>query len=161
VESKSALVNIPDNVGWPLFLIGTIMQNYTSWKTEHHHILFALGFTTILIRWIGRRRQSEWQSRSPNLTPCNLFVWSWTKNDLSRSKSRTTDEPEQQIWDNLSLFHLTFQGKALSLCLPGCRNVCKMMGPILRYELKWYTNIPFLLGQNNHLILSTYFTNIL
>jgi len=45
-------------------------------------------------RWLGRRGPHEWPARSPDLTPCEFFLWGWAKEELYRAKPRTMEQLE-------------------------------------------------------------------
>jgi hypothetical protein len=40
-------------------------------------------------RWSGRRGPHEWPARSPDLTPCDFFLWGWAKEEVYRTKPTT------------------------------------------------------------------------
>jgi len=42
-------------------------------------------------RWLGRRGH-QWPARSPDLTPCDFFLWSWAKEEVYRAKPRTMEQ---------------------------------------------------------------------
>lgn len=48
-------------------------------------------------RWIGRRGSVEWPPRSPDLTPCDFFLWGHLKNNIYRNRPNTLAELEQRI----------------------------------------------------------------
>jgi len=63
---------------------------------------FALGVRAWLDqkfpeRWLERRGPHEWPARSPDLTPCDFFLWGWAKEDVYRSKPRTMGQLEDRI----------------------------------------------------------------
>jgi hypothetical protein len=62
--------------------------------------------------------------------PQDFFLWTWAKNKYYRSKSGTQDKWNKNHVDML-LFLFTSQANVMSLCLPGCRTVHKMLGPLL------------------------------
>ena len=43
-------------------------------------------------RWIGRRGPVEWPARSPDLTPCDFFLWGYLKNKVYSEKNITSIE---------------------------------------------------------------------
>ena len=43
-------------------------------------------------RWIGRRGSYDWPARSPDLTPCDFFLWGWAKEEVYRIKPSNLDE---------------------------------------------------------------------
>ena len=51
---------------------------------------------------MGRRGPYEWPARSPNLTPCDFFLWSWLKEQVYSTKRTTLDELEGQIREVMS-----------------------------------------------------------
>jgi len=48
-------------------------------------------------RWLGRRGPHEWPARSPDLTPCDFFLWGWAKEKVYRVKPRTLEKLEDRI----------------------------------------------------------------
>ncbi len=41
-------------------------------------------------RWIGRRGPIEWPTRSPDLSPCDFFLWGYLKNIVYQERSFAT-----------------------------------------------------------------------
>jgi len=63
---------------------------------------FALGVRAWLDqkfpgRWLGRRGPHEWPARSPDLTPCDFFLWGWAKEEVYRAKSHTLEQLKGRI----------------------------------------------------------------
>jgi hypothetical protein len=50
-------------------------------------------------RWLGRRGPHVWPARSPDLTPCDFFLWGWAKEEVYRTKPKTLEELEGRIWE--------------------------------------------------------------
>ena len=48
-------------------------------------------------RWIGRRGAIEWPARSPDLTPCDYFLWGFLKNKVYGQKIRNLDILKETI----------------------------------------------------------------
>jgi hypothetical protein len=48
-------------------------------------------------RWLGRRGPHERPARSPDLTPCDFFLWGWPKEEVYRTKPTTLNELEDRI----------------------------------------------------------------
>ena len=48
-------------------------------------------------RWIGRRGPIEWPARSPDLTPCDFFLWGRLKDIVYREKCATLHELRARI----------------------------------------------------------------
>jgi hypothetical protein len=46
---------------------------------------------------LGRRGPHEWPARSPDLTPCDFFLWGWAKEEVYRTKPTTLNELEDHI----------------------------------------------------------------
>jgi hypothetical protein len=46
---------------------------------------------------LGRRGPHERPARSPDLTPCDFFLWGWTKEEVYRTKPTTLNELEDRI----------------------------------------------------------------
>jgi len=53
------------------------------------------------------------------------------------TKQRTLDEMSNKFELLLLLFLLTFSEKFLSLCRPDYSGVCKMIGPVLKFDSKY------------------------
>jgi len=63
---------------------------------------FALGVRDWLYqkfpgRWLGRRGPHGWPAGSPDLTPCDFFLWDWAKEEVYRSKSHTLEQLKDRI----------------------------------------------------------------
>jgi len=63
---------------------------------------FALGVRTWLNqkfpgRWLGRRGPHELPAGSPDLTPCDFFLWGLAKEEVYRAKSHTLEQLEDRI----------------------------------------------------------------
>ena len=43
-------------------------------------------------RWLGRRGPIEWPARSPDLAPCDFFLWGYLKNIVYSEKSVTIEQ---------------------------------------------------------------------
>lgn len=48
-------------------------------------------------RWIGRRGPTEWPPRSPDLTPCDFYLWGRLKNIVYRERPATLDQLRDSI----------------------------------------------------------------
>ena len=48
-------------------------------------------------RWIGRRGAIEWPARSPDLTPCDFFLWGYLKNKVYAQRIRSIDHLKERI----------------------------------------------------------------
>ncbi|CAF1626249.1 unnamed protein product [Rotaria magnacalcarata] len=48
-------------------------------------------------KWIGRRGPTSWPPRSPDLTPCDFFLWGWAKEEVYKTNPKTLTELEAQI----------------------------------------------------------------
>lgn len=48
-------------------------------------------------RWIGRRGPIEWPARSPDLAPCDFFLWGYLKNIVYRETPASIDELRDRI----------------------------------------------------------------
>ena len=56
-------------------------RNVRDWMDTHFHN-----------RWIGRGGPIAWSARSPDLTPCDFFLWGWVKNKVYKTLPENTDE---------------------------------------------------------------------
>ena len=57
--------------------------------------------TTFPERWLGRRGPHKWPARSPDLTPCDFFLWGWAKEEVYKTKPQTIPELKERIFDVL------------------------------------------------------------
>ena len=48
-------------------------------------------------RWLGRRGPHEWPPRSPDLTPCDFYLWGYTKEEVYKTKPRTLEDLEIRV----------------------------------------------------------------
>ena len=48
-------------------------------------------------RWIGRRGPFNWPARSPDLTPCDFFLWGYLKGLVFQTPLTTIMELEERI----------------------------------------------------------------
>ena len=71
-----------------------------------------------LTRWLGRRGPHEWPARSPDLTPCDFFLWGWVKEEVYWAKPRTMEKLEDQIWNVITNVPRDFLQKAVD-SIPG------------------------------------------
>ena len=76
-------------------------MNLFSCTMAHHHTLhwgerawFDQKFPG---RWLGRRGPHEWPARSPDLTPCDFFLWGLAKEEVYRAKYHTLEQLEDRI----------------------------------------------------------------
>jgi len=84
---------------------------------------FALGVHAWLDqkfpgRWLGRRGPHERPTRSPDLTPCDFFLWDWAKEEVYRAKSHTLEQLEDQIWKVITNIPHNFLQKTVD-SIPG------------------------------------------
>jgi hypothetical protein len=50
-------------------------------------------------KWIGRRGAIEWAPRSPDLTPCDFFLWGYLKQKVYMTPVKDLNELKQRITD--------------------------------------------------------------
>ena len=48
-------------------------------------------------RWLGRAGPNEWPARSPDLTPCDFFLWGYVKEEVYKRQAQNIDELEAYI----------------------------------------------------------------
>ena len=53
-------------------------------------------------------------ARSPDLTPCDFFLWGWAKDQVYRREPRTIDDLEDAIHDVISNVPVEFLRKAVT-----------------------------------------------
>lgn len=69
-------------------------------------------------RWMGRRGPYEWPARSPDLTPCDFFLWGWLKDQVYETKPKTLEELEERIQEVMSSIPQEFLVKSVD-AIPG------------------------------------------
>ena len=69
-------------------------------------------------RWMGRRGPHERPARSPNLTPCDFFLWGWLKEQVNSTKRTTLEELEGRIREVMSSIPQEFLVKSVD-AVPG------------------------------------------
>ena len=69
-------------------------------------------------RWIGRRGPHEWPARSPDLTPCDFFLWGWLKEQVYSTKPTTLEELEGRIREVMTSIPQEFLVKSVD-AVPG------------------------------------------
>jgi hypothetical protein len=67
-------------------------------------------------RWIGRRGPFEWPARSPDLTPCDFFLWGYLKDIVFKNPVSTISELQYRIEQACS--QVTSE-----MCRKACRSV--------------------------------------
>ncbi len=65
-------------------------------------------------RWIGRRGPIEWPACSPDLSPCDFFLWGYLKNVVYRERPATI----KQLRDRISRV-------CAEISIEFCENACK------------------------------------
>jgi hypothetical protein len=65
-------------------------------------------------RWIGRRGPIEWPPRSPDLTPCDFFLWGWLKERVYRDQPASVSQLREKI-----------QAACAQLSKDMCSEVCR------------------------------------
>lgn len=68
-------------------------------------------------RWLGRRGPHEWPARSPDLTPCDFFLWGYAKEEVYKSKPQTLDALENKIQEVITSIPIEFLQKSVD-CIP-------------------------------------------
>lgn len=64
-----------------------------------HYAIIVRDFLNVTFpdRWVGRRGPLEWAPRSPDLTPCDFFLWGYIKSKVYATKPRNLAELEEKI----------------------------------------------------------------
>ena len=65
-------------------------------------------------RWLGRRGPHKWPARSPDLTPCDFFLWGWAKEEVYKTKPKTIPELKERIFDVLGNVPCEFLRKTIN-----------------------------------------------
>lgn len=67
-------------------------------------------------RWIGRRGPFDWPARSPDLTPCDFFLWGYLKDIVFRNPPDTIEELQEKIEE-------ACEEVTAEMCRKTCRSV--------------------------------------
>ena len=78
-------------------------------------------------RWIGCRGFIEWPPRSPDLSPCDFFLWSVLKDRVYRRKPRSIKELKNAITTEISAINSNH-------CQTECRSVTDRLRRCLAVE---------------------------
>ena len=64
-----------------------------------HYATKVRGYLNQLFpdRWIGRRGSLKWAARSPDLTPCDFFLWGFLKGKVYSTCPQNLEELKQKI----------------------------------------------------------------
>ena len=119
----------------PLFINGTIMKKCTLCKVKHHHIshfLLMQGLTTIfLVSGMGVKGQHNGLILLHEASFCGVGL-----------KMKYTDQNQENLLhcNNKSEIICCCSSRllkemCLSPCLPGCRSVRKILGPMLKSDI--------------------------
>ena len=64
-------------------------------------------------RWLGRRGPHEWPARSPDLTPCDFFLWGWAKEEVYKTNPKSLEELKDKILEVLGNVPSDFLSKTI------------------------------------------------
>ena len=78
-------------------------------------------------RWIGRRGFIEWPPRSPDLSPCDFFLWGILKDRVYRRNPRSIEELKNAITTEILAIDA-------SLCQMVCHSVTDCLCRCLAVE---------------------------
>ena len=68
--------------------------------------------------WIGRRGPLEWPARSPDLSPCDFFLWGYLKNIVYQERPATIEQLKSRITQACSEI-------PVEMCANACRSVAQ------------------------------------
>lgn len=71
--------------------------------------------------WIGRRGPIEWPARSPDLTPCDFYLWGVLKDRVYGANPRTIEQLKREITDAIG-----------EISNDECRKVCRSVRSRMR-----------------------------
>ena len=94
------------------FILRTVLKEDLNIRPRKPH------YVRELTRWLGRRGPHEWPARSPDLTPCDFFLWGWAKEEVYRAKPRTMEQLEDRIRNIITNVPHNFLQKAVD-SIPG------------------------------------------
>ena len=67
-------------------------------------------------RWLGRRGPIEWYPRSPDLSPCDFFLWGYLKDIVYRERPATIEQLREHITKACTEI-------SIEICTATCRSV--------------------------------------
>lgn len=59
--------------------------------------------------WIGRRGHIHWPANSPDLAPCDIFLWGYLKNRVYNTRAQNIQDLEQRIRDEILILNTDHQ----------------------------------------------------
>ncbi|CAF4233993.1 unnamed protein product [Rotaria sp. Silwood2] len=77
--------------------------------------------------WIGRRGPFDWPARSPDLTPCDFFLWGYLKDIVFKKPPATLMELQQSIEE-------ACEQVTEEMCRKACRSVMQRLRDCLHRE---------------------------
>jgi hypothetical protein len=84
-------------------------------------------------RWLGQHGPQEWPAISPDLTPCDSFLWGWGKNEVYPTKPSTLEELEARIQDVITNVPHNFLQKTVD-SIPGhLRKLVDITGAYIKF----------------------------
>ena len=76
------------------------------WNSEERafavEAYFSSGCSVIATQHAFRNRDLEWLARSPNLTPCDFFLWGFLKSCVYVSRPRTLQHLKTNIQEEIA-----------------------------------------------------------
>lgn len=79
-------------------------------------------------RWIGRQGPHNWPARSPDLTPCDFFLWGWAKEKVYQTKPHTLEQLETRIHEVIENVPFEFLQKSVVSINDRLRKLVKNAG---------------------------------
>jgi hypothetical protein len=61
----------------------------SGWERQHAQCLVG---SEVSGHWLGRREPHEWPEKSPDLMPCEFFLWGWAKEEVYQAKPRIMEQ---------------------------------------------------------------------
>ena len=84
-------------------------------------------------RWLGRRGTHEWPAGSPDLTPCDFFLWGWAKEEVYRTKPHTMEQLEDRIRNVITNVPHDFLQKTVDSIPGGLRKLVDAAGAYIEF----------------------------
>lgn len=116
VNAQTYLTMLEEFV-WPRIIRKRLYFQQDGAPAHYANIVRDWLDTKLAGRWIGRRGPFEWPARSPDLTPCDFFLWGCLKDIVYRERSVTLNELRARIvaaCKEIPVEH----------CEHACRSVC-------------------------------------
>jgi len=90
-------------------------------------------YQKFLGRWLGLRGTHEWPARSRDLSPGDVLLWGWAKEEVYRAKPRTMEQLEERIRNVITNVPHDFLQKTVDSVPGGLRKLVDAAGAYIEF----------------------------